>query len=438
MTELEENGDDEESQTISETRRAQSTTEHMKKEEAATVTAEEEEEQPQQHMNNIVEEQPPPPPPPPTPPPQQQQQQEQQQKQAVEMISSSSIVYEKRMRRKSNKIADDMEYQQQQQLMEDVDEQELLESSFDDMVCSICNENITNKWHSVWITPQNVKHYKCFKELGYDGTAMGRACRSCYNRYFSYIHAKKYSNMVCICCSKQLSKRSYPFSSFADVYRSLFPNIDPNATEGRVCTTCYDKGYNARQGSSKPFFSSGRRGRPPASSNSSKKSRRLSNASTSTNSSSNSTAVAVTADADLEMEEEYEEEEQEPSNDTEVQQPIPKKHRRVIRSNREQKIPVEFYIMISNCARHCKVEYFIQKNIIFSDLKKLVLELAKCIAENIGINTPVEDGSLMLIENDRTGTELEVHVDERFIRAFPLQSNSKIKVYCPSLVNISK
>lgn len=416
MTELEGNGDDEEelqAQTISETRRAQSTTEEMKKEE--TATAEEE------HGTNIAEEQ-----------------QEQQQKQAMEMISSSSIADEKR---KSSKIAEDMDYQQQQhqQLMEDIEEQELLESSFDDMVCSICNENITNKWHSVWITSQNVKHYKeCFKELGYDGTSMGRACRSCYNRYFSYIHAKKYSNMVCICCSKQLSKRSYPFSSFADVYRSLFPNIDPNATEGRVCTTCYDKGYNARQGSSKSFFSSGRRGRPPASSSSSKKSRRLSNASASTTSSSNSTAIAATADAEIEIEEETEEEEQEPTNVIEVQRQTPKKHRRVIRSNREQKIPVEFYIMISNCTRHCKIEYFIQKNIIFSVLKKLVLELTKCIAENIGITTAVEDVSLMLVENDRTGTEIEVHVDERFLRTFPLQSNSKIKVYCPSLVSTSK
>jgi hypothetical protein len=116
-------------------------------------------------------------------------------------------------------------------------------NAHDSMNCIICHETIQNKWHSVWITPQNSKQYmECFKEsTGYDGKQLGRACRTCYNRFFSYSHSKKYSNVLCICCTKTLSKRSYPFSSFAHVYRSLFPNIDSNVTDGRVCTTCYDK-----------------------------------------------------------------------------------------------------------------------------------------------------------------------------------------------------
>jgi len=111
-------------------------------------------------------------------------------------------------------------------------------------LCVVCDQPRLQFNKVCYIGLKNVEQYKqCFPKYGGE---FGRACQSCYNKFYVWKNQQKHGHKKCTCCSRELGKQSCSFKGYADIYREMFPDVD-GTDDSRVCQSCYSKALKRKK-----------------------------------------------------------------------------------------------------------------------------------------------------------------------------------------------
>jgi hypothetical protein len=165
------------------------------------------------------------------------------------------IISEQQTPTTSSRMVIEDHQQQQQQTSSSEDDDEGEEEGKDDdpqsgeEICVVCKSTKLNRNKVCYIAAKNVHEYmKCFSGT-YDGQ-LGRACQSCYNKFYIWRSQMRHGHKKCACCDKDIVKQSCRYLVHEATYKQLFPESNGDA-DSRVCQSCYYKGLKLRNGNSK-------------------------------------------------------------------------------------------------------------------------------------------------------------------------------------------